>query len=539
MVIIMTKLLIVEDEPLVQVGIRSLINWEDINIEICGIAKDGIQGLELIEKHQPYIVITDIKMPRMNGLELMKESKERFGKLPVFIILTSYEDFSFLKEAMKYDVVEYLIKLELNTNDLMEAITKCFTAIKEITIKQPIDSIISIADKQSFNDKFFIKLLFNLFENQQQFKLQAKELNLSFDAHSYALCHCEIVEYTPMWQDSDTKGLLNLYSSTLQMIQEITKKYLPCYITSLDMKHFAIIFCLNEDHKGNYKEVLHDILTKTFSMAHNYFNVTILTSISSPCISPSMITETYQEARQIFSLVNKETPILFYEDLKLKHGTKNTFNMSLFREDIKHAFEEYDTETVSKIFTQIAEIFMLHPTYFTQSIDAASNILYLAISLLPNGDELVSNIFQSEVDGYRSLYRKNNVEQVANWLLYFRDGLCLVLNEHNKNYRNHIVSNVKKYIDSHITEKLSLNDVSYIFGISPNYLSQLFKKYSEDGFTDYITKKKIAKAKVMMKESTLKLYEISDTLGFENSFYFSKVFKKIEGCSPRDYIHKS
>lgn len=535
----MTKLLIVEDEPLVQVGIRSLINWEELGIEICGIAKDGQQGLEYIELYQPQIVISDIKMPRMNGLELMKESKEQFGKLPVFIILTSYEEFNYLKEAMKYDVIEYLIKLELNKNDLMEAIQKCFTVINEVSIKQPLDTINILADKQAFYDKFFIKLLFNLFENEHQVHLQAKELGLSFEAPTYVVCHCEIVEYTPMWQSTDTKGLMNLYSSTLQMIQEITKKYASCYITSLDTKHFAIIFCLKDNDQSNYKEVLTEILTKTFSMVHNYFNVTILTSISSPCTALLLISEAYQEARQIFTTIKNDTPILFYEDLKLKHGAKNTFNMSLFRHDIKQAFEEFDTETVSKIFTEIIEVFMSNQTYYTQSIDVASNILYLAISLLPNGEEVVSSIFQSEVDGYRSLYHKNNVEQVTNWLLYFRDGLCSVLNEHNKNYRNHIVANVKKYIDSHITEKLSLNDVSSIFGISPNYLSQLFKKYSDDGFTDYITKQKITKAKVMMKESTLKLYEISGTLGFENSFYFSKVFKKLEGCSPRDYLHKN
>lgn len=110
----MKKLLIVEDEPLVQIGIRSMLNWSDLDIEICAIAKDGIQALEYIEKYSPEIVISDIKMPRMDGLELMKTSRQRFGNLPVFIILTSYEEFQYLKKAMEYDVIDYLIKLELN-----------------------------------------------------------------------------------------------------------------------------------------------------------------------------------------------------------------------------------------------------------------------------------------------------------------------------------------------------------------------------------------------------------------------------------------
>jgi two-component system response regulator YesN len=532
----MTKLLIVEDEPLVQVGIRSMISGTDLDVEICGIAKDGVQALELIDKYTPKIIITDIKMPRMNGLELMKTCREKYGKLPAFIVLTSYEEFNFLKEAMKYQVIEYLIKLELNQESLSSALGKALQSIEEIEAISPTIKASSMVATQPFYDKFFIKLLLNLFENEKDINLQANELNLDFSAHSYIVSHCEIEEYTPMWKTPDKNRLLSLYSSTIQMIREIARKFLPCYVTSLDTKHFSIIFCLDEDQRVNYKELILDVLQKTYSMIHNYFNVTILTSIGSPCNNQLYISEAYQDARQIFSSVTKEKPILFYDDFHIDKTAKNIFNMSLFRGDIKKAFEEFDTDTLTLIFNQITDIFRNHNARYLKSIDAASNILYLAISLLPEGEETVARIFQDDPDGYRSLYRQTNVDQVVEWLLLFRDGLCDVLNEQKKNYKNHIVINVKKYIDSHIDEKLNLNDVSSVFGISPNYLSQLFKKFNEIGFTDYINQMKIAKAKELMTESTLKIYEIADQLGFESSFYFSKVFKKVEGCSPRDYI---
>ncbi len=532
----MTKLLIVEDEPLVQIGIRSMLNWTELGIEICGIAKDGVQGLEFIEKYGPKIVITDIKMPRMNGLELMKACRERFGKLPAFLILTSYEEFQFLKEAMKYQVIEYLIKLELNQEDLTAAIKKALQSVEETEEGNPNLTVSTVMVTQPFYDKFFIKLLFNLFENEKQERIQANELNLEFNASSYAVSHCEIVEYTPMWKSPDKNRLLSLYSSTIQMIQKIAKKYITCYAASLDTKHFSIIFCLDEAQGKNYKEIISEVLDKTCSMVHNYFNVTILSSIGSPCHNPLHISEAYQDARQIFSSVTAEKPVLFYEDLRTDKFSKNIFNMSLFRNDIKKAFEEFDTDTLTSVFNQISNIFHAHQAHYLQSIDAASNILYLAISLLPDGEETVADIFREETDGYRSLYKQANVDQVTGWLLFFRDGLCNVLMEQKKNYKNHIVTNVKKYIELHINEKLTLNDVSSVFGISPNYLSQLFKKYNDAGFSEYITQRKIAKAKVLMADSNLKLYEIADRLGFESSFYFSKVFKKVEGCSPRDYI---
>ncbi|BCJ95168.1 DNA-binding response regulator [Anaerocolumna cellulosilytica] len=532
----MVKLLIVEDEPLVQIGIRSMVNWSDYGIEICDSAKDGIQGLASIEKYSPKIVITDIKMPQMDGLEMMKVCRERSKKLPVFIVLTSYEEFSLLKEAMKYQIVDYLIKIELNKEDLIEAVKKALEMVQEVQNLEYPDIATSIQSNQSFYDKFFIKLLLNLFESEHQKRMQANELNLDFQADCYVVCHNEIVEYSPMWEEEDKNRLLNLYSSTIQMIREMTKKLISCYVVSLDTKHFSVIFSLSKEQEVHHKLLLSKVLSQTYAMVHNYFNVNIRTSFGRPCHSPHHIPEAYQDARQIFALVTDTTPILFYENLSEDTSSNYIFNMSLFRQDIIKAFEEFDTATLTNIFSQISDIFKNQQAYYLQAVDAASNILYLAISHLPNGEETVSAIFSEDPTGYRSLYKQTNVEQIIQWMFKLHKGLCQVLTEHRKNYKNHIVNNVKKYIDSHIEEKLTLTDVSSVFGISPNYLSQLFKKYNDMGFSDYITNNKIAKAKVLMAQGSLKLYEIADKLGFESSFYFSKVFKKVEGCSPRDYL---
>ena len=160
----------------------------------------------------------------------------------------------------------------------------------------------------------------------------------------------------------------------------------------------------------------------------------------------------------------------------------------------------------------------------------------MSLSLLNNGEQIVTSIFSDSTNGYRSLYELTTVEQILQWLKVLRDGLCMTLESQNKNHKNHIVENVKKYIKEHIHEKLSLNSVSEIFNISPNYLSVLFSKYNDVGFTDYINQCKIEVAEKMLLEGDYKIYEISDTLGFESAFYFSRVFKKITGVSPRNYV---
>lgn len=167
----MIKLIIADDEPLVQAGIKSMINWEDYNISIVGTAANGAAAYELIQEHSPEIVITDIKMPVMSGLELARKCKEDGRKLPLFIILTSYEEFNFVKEAITYQVVDYLIKLELTPEVLLETVKKAIERIPEEqppqTTGQPINNVYLI------REQFYTRLIFNLFESEEQFAVQA------------------------------------------------------------------------------------------------------------------------------------------------------------------------------------------------------------------------------------------------------------------------------------------------------------------------------------------------------------------------------
>lgn len=112
------------------------------------------------------------------------------------------------------------------------------------------------------------------------------------------------------------------------------------------------------------------------------------------------------------------------------------------------------------------------------------------------------------------------------WMKLLRDGLCQRFTEHNKDYKNHTVIHVKKYINEHIEEKLTLNKVAREFNISPNYLSVLFSKNNDIGFSDYINQSKIEAAKKMMGEGDYKIYEISDRLGFESAFILVVYLKK-------------
>lgn len=532
----MYKLLIVDDEPLVQVGIKSMLDWASLNIEVVGTAANGEAALKLIETQMPDIVITDIKMPILSGLELVRICRERYGSLPAFLILTSYEDFAMAKQAISYQVTDYLVKLELDAEMLGESIRRAISLVDEIKAPAAAEDNRAYFHTGLLQERFFIRLVNNLFESEEEFLLQKEELFISFSPDGCVAGYFLID--TPSEATMDSKQLLNLYSSALQMFIQLIAKYITCYVTPLDARHFLIVFPLPAETSGDFKPEILRALESTSTMLKNYYNASIRAGVGHPVKNPFDLSGSFYAAKQALGEATDSHPFCFSDELTDAAASKNVFNMTIFKNDIRSAYEEMNHEKLRGIFASITELFSQHPSHYLQAMDAAGSILYLTISLLSDGEQIVSDIFADEAAGYRSLYQLGTTEQIVGWMQTLCDGLCGFFLSEKENYKNHVVTNVKTYINENLDQKLTLNEVAAAFGISPTYLSSLFGKYSDMGFVAYVNYAKISAAKEMLAKSNDKIYEIAEKLGFESAFYFSKVFKKIEGCSPREYVQK-
>jgi len=407
------RLLLVDDEPLVLVGIQAMLLWDEYGIELCGTARNGAQALELIEKTRPDIVITDIMMPLCDGLELMDTCREKYGRIPLFIILTCVEEFNHVKQAMRGQAVDYLIKLELTPEMLGQSISKAVDVLNGLGIK-PVEGF----GMQAFYDRFFMELFNNQFENPEHFESKKTELGIDFSFDAYVVCHCEL----SMGEGFETKQLMSLYTGATGMAWETIIKYAHCYITNLDLNNFIITFCLTENESQNYQQILSNILEQTIQIIKNYFNVELFCCMGIKVSSPLSISDSFYTARMALASEDRERPIHF------------------------------------------------------------------------------ANI---------------------------------------KSHTGSIVEQIKDYIRQNLNKRLGLNQVADVFGFSPKYISQLFAKHAGCSFVEYINSEKITRARELLLMNNAKVYEISEQLGFDSSFYFSKVFKKHTGLSPRDYIRKN
>lgn len=532
----MIKLLIVDDEPIVQAGISVMINCNKLGVKICGTASDGCEALEIISKEQPDIVIADIKMPRMDGMELAKTCRERFGSLPVFIILTSYEEFSLAREAISYQVSDYLVKLNLNEKILEEAVIKAAeTASSQKERKNMTPG--PAADILLNKEKFYIRLLHNLFENERQFFFQCRSLDLDMDSCSaFATCYLSLSATGSGAMDIDQQ--LRLYMNAAQMVKQILQKYIPCDMLVLDMEHVVMILFIPSDFDRNFEETLRSAMENISEMLFSYYKIRILSSIGSPVEKLMDLYESYHHSRIAMPYATSECPVIFSSEIREIRAPENTFNIAIFKKAITQAYEEYDHRQLEEIFKEICDLLRAYPSHYAQAMDVASNILYLSTSLLNNGESVIHNIFSDSPYGYRSLYDCTKTTEIIKWMESLCKGLCNSFLARQKEHKNYIVHNVKLYIKNNISKRLLLNEVAAAFGISPNYLSGLFPKYTDLGFNEYITQEKINHAKKYLRSGDCRIYEVAEKVGYGNQYYFSKVFKKIEGISPVEYRNR-
>lgn len=535
------KLLIVDDEPLVQVGIKSMLDWSSYGIEICGTAANGSIALDIIESSSPDIVITDIKMPVMDGIDLIHNYRKRTDSmLPVFIMLTSYEEFSFAKKAISLNVFEYLVKVELTPESLGKTIQNAIRHIESFARSMPAnEEFKSTAPAPAIahylhTEKFMISLLNNMFESREQLIMQAEDLNISFAYKSYICCYGS---FSSKMAESASTGLLSLYDSALQMVRELSEKFSHCYTISLDISHICLIFCSDNTEMDEDITKLNDILNRIVVSLKNYMSVELQMGIGFMVSDPISICDSYQHSRLSFRHTTIDCPIKYVPPESI--SPHDSFHFSLFQKDLTKAYEEYNPVLLRQTISSLCEILYAHPDHYIQALDAASNILYMSISLLPDGEKMISTFYSDSPESYLSLYRQPSTVLIISWLEHLTDMICKFFDESKKDYKNRIVNDVKNYIAEHVREKLSLNEVAAQFGISSSYLSLLFSRYNKDGFSRYVNICKINVAKEMLKEENFKVYEVADALSFGSEFYFSKVFKKVEGISPTEYINGS
>ena len=513
------RALIADDEPLVLVGLQSMVSWDDLDTSIMKTCRNGNELMDEIRSSRPDFVILDIRMPGMTGLEVMKKCSEEGMVLPVFVLLTSSEEFEYVREAMKYGAVDYLVKIELTPETLSDAVRKA----QKRVIETGAENRISQEPEAPFLDKFYLRLITGSTGMDRDALIREAE-SLGIERLDEK-CTASYLEMKSREESAE------LSLSVVKLLHETLKQKTPCHVIPLDMHHIAIVFFLSPDNARHYTGYVSGALKKAAELAESYFSVTIRSSVGT-------VTElleakrSYEAAKKAFQNMKENETIIFASEA----DDDELFSISPWVDDITSSIRENDAalfrSAISSVSSEIEKLSSL------SSIYADSSILHLVIDEIPGGEDALREEFTSSGLDYRVVYRASGTDEAVSYLNLLADAVMSILSERRQDYRARLVVRIQKYIKDNLEKKLTLSEVASVFGISQNYLSSIFPKYAGVGFIEYITKLKMDEAKRMLAGGNPLIYEIASELGYDSAFYFSKVFKKSEGISPREYARK-
>lgn len=532
----MLNVIIVDDEPLIRIGLHSCVDWEQLGFRIVGNAGDGKEAVAMIESMRVDVAFTDIRMPNMDGLDLLRYLRKEHPKIKV-IVLSSYNELDYVKQAMKMGAEDYILKLSLDPEKLTEILKQLRVTIEqEQQAQKSLHQDAPEGDKQVLREECCRQFLS---ENMPPDIWKNRMRKLGYQTE-YSPCWatlCGIDNFAQILSSSRLENpkrfrlsVLNMMRQSLQMfsVSEIMEEESGRYLLLIPLQNF-----MDDEEKGKSR-----IAQFGKSLSHvfqTYFNFSVSTASILMTGPMENLPAVYQRLENVyqFKFYSGNGCILFSDDVKpfleekiaLPMEVLQKLRHALVHEEqsvLKNVMEDFfDTEVKKKLrhpnvarslaFTYLAEL-----TRFAQEKHVCME------KLVSDGNQPL----------FRLLYEQETLEDMEALLLSWSENLIAEAKNIALQAGRREVALIKQYIEEHIDETISLERAAGICSLSKCYFSSIFKRETGLNFVDYLNTEKMKFAKQQMVKKGIKTYEAARLVGISDESYFSKLFKKYLGVTP-------
>lgn len=524
----MIRVLIADDEPYIRQGLKILINWEQYGFTVCGEATNGKEVLELMETGEYDLIIADIRMPKMNGIELIEHVWENISKEIKFIILSGFYEFEYAKKAIKCGVVDYILK-PVQKEELIRVLEN----YKEQYFKQEEDrKLLEYSEKIVF-DRELTHLILGKFE---QSGLNYVMKYIPDDTARYISIEYDALDSYFNSLSAEEKHMAGrlLYDS---LKDYLGKDWFLAYSETNPFEEiygvgFIYIKGLRERlgiSEKEYIKKLYEAISRAVSGRINIYIGQKVDSISQ--LSDSFKSVSIARSLQMFS---KDKSIAYYDEIE---GKMQSTGLSVDKEmmdGLIRAIEENDEEMITKRIDN----FFSHLKGLAAEPDIIKlNMDYLLFNLISIAKELDPESDQDEVYHMisRGIYGQSAIRGSIKHFKEFAMEYANYLSQLRHHAFGGVLIEIEKEITDHYMDNLSLKTLSEKYYINSAYLGQIFKKQFEISFKDYLNNYRIDKAAEQLIRSDDKIYLIANAVGFNNTDYFISKFVQIKGITPLQY----
>lgn len=532
----MLSVLIADDEKKVGLLIKNLIEWERLGLRFLDLVQDGQSAYDMILRERPDIVITDIRMPQLSGLEMIEKVLTK-GVNPHFIVVSGYRYFEYAQRALKYGVKDYLLKPidEIELNKILEKV--CTEEMQKRNLENKVETL----EKNLFHSRHMLhkELMERVFRETEESKeteeaLQAEEEN-SGNGRFLAVA-LKVDRDIARERNAEQEQLI------LQKLSEKAEESLKALTIDLVVSGKSgmwMMILLNFREENSVKVI--DALDSMFFKMRNYisgFEGCDITMGRSPKIEEfskiNLILEMAREAaeRRIFEGCGK--CIEKYTDESCAESASEGYAdiLSCCREQLKESISIFRTEEVGDIvkrcFQEAKRLRLMASEYYG-----------LAHNLLAEYTDILMELFQKETEEVTKWHEViGHCRTTASLCQYIEDTMGGHLAKFEKSKRESErkpILNAIRYVQQNYGQKILLEDIADMSGFNANYFSEIFKKETGKTFTTFLLEVRIEASKTMLRDTTKTIYEIASDVGYKDSKFFSQQFTKIVGIKPKEY----
>lgn len=509
----MLNAMIVEDNAIYRYAIKTIIRWEDYGFQIVSEALNGVHALQLLQDQRVDLIFTDISMPEMNGIDLIQQVKQLDSSIKI-VALSSFDDFRYVKEALKLGAEDYLLKHDLEPETLQQLLQLMNAKILE-DYERRKQAYFRDANLREMQLLLGRKLLLGKLQMAEEMESQASAVLFPFQNGPVAV----------VLMDGELTNILPMISEEPQ--QELIKMVIPIK----NRRNAVMISCPYEKSERKCKEeALRHASLAVKQMQENDLVTAGISSIGYGLKDWSML---YQQAKSALEQSVYEGAGKIY-----MHASTSVREVESAKNNL--AIQALAAAMKSDVWTEVKA----QMGFFFQSLQerkpplAELRSLLMEVILLVKTNAMERNMFSERVEySLKQLSQRIEalpiLDEVKNSLLNLTQ-LITGNRMGNPQMRKEIQATIA-YIEEHYAEDITVAKMAEALQLSSNYLSNLFKNETGMRIVEYMNRCRIRKAKLLLRDPALKVYEVAEKTGFQEASYFCKVFKELEGKTVKEF----
>lgn len=537
----MLKVFLVEDEVVMRNGIKNNIPWEQEGFEFVGEASDGELAYPLIKREKPDILITDIRMPFMDGLELSRLVKKELPQIKI-IILSGYNEFDYAKTAISIGVTDYLLK-PISSAKLLEAVKKVGDMIeKEQDNVRLMERYEKEMEENILQEKH--KLWGALASNRLstiELLEKGQRLGMDFTASAY------LVFLFKLMQEGDATGCsdeLNRASEKVNSLSSTWEKVL-----SFDRSPEGWAFLIKGESETEVLETFAETEKELLNLVAAYPKVEYFGGLGSIVQRIGDIQNSYKEAARAFSsrfFMDANQIADSAEMVPVQNEEDGKIDVSkMLSKKREHELVEkfFKNGTVEEVDSFLDELFQNIGEQNCKSLlyrqYVVMDLFFCATDFLENLEIGTEELPEECRDINQIVEKAGNAQSLRHQIGILFSETMMLRDGHSKKKYSKLLEDAKAFIDENYKhDDMSLNMVAAQVNISPSYFSTIFSNEMGQTFVEYLTYVRLEKARELLMCSNMRTAEIGYEVGYKDSHYFSYIFKKVVGCSPKEYRNR-